>query len=122
MSKFNKLCEEILSEGKLSYDDVSKMSNGSTFDTGNDCSFNTGHYCTFNTGCDCTFTTGCDCIFSTSQDCTFNTGNECTFLVWRINTCKFKSHDYISIILDRHDKKHYILTKQLIDILKITNG
>ena len=105
-----------------SYDGTFNTGNRCTFDTGSNCTFKTGYHCTFTTGCGCTFTTSCDCIFSTSQDCTFNTGKSCTFLVWYINTCKFKSHDDISIILDRKDHKAYKLTKELIDILRIANG
>ena len=84
--------------------------------------FNTGKDCTFKTGSGCTFKTLSGCKFDTNSGCTFNTGNECTFMLWQINTCKFKSRDSISIILDLNDNKHYVLTKELIDILKITNG
>ena len=84
--------------------------------------FTTGSCCTFNTGDYCTFTTSWGCTFSTGWNCTFDTDESCTFMLYYINTCKFKSHDDISIILDRNDNKHYILTKDLIDMLKVING
>ncbi len=109
-----------------------------TFNTGGECTFKTGSYCTLNTSSYCTFRTGDRCIFSTDWDCTFNTGGECTFktgssctfetgsscifMLWGINSHKFKSYDGMSTILDLDDKKHYVLTKELIDILKVTNG
>ncbi len=117
-----------------------------TFDTGNHCTFNTGadctfkteEYCTFNTGNRCTFDTGLDCTFYSGNDCTFNTGTGCTFkidwdctfttgesCVFSLNdfhTHNFKSYDEHSIILDRIDKKRYILTKEFIAWQKIKNG
>ena len=110
-----------------------------TFDTGNSCTFATGVGCTFNTydGCtfytsgSCIFKTGDGCIFRTTYDnctfltgngCTFKTGNYCTFSLWDINTCKFKSYDGYSIILDRLDKKHYLLTKEFLALQKVKNG
>ncbi len=103
---------------------------GCIFQTGSSCTFLTCLRCTFNTDDDCTFKTGSRCTFKTrrfctfrtSTDCTFDTGDSCTFMVYNINSHKFKSYDGMSIILDRHDKKHYVLTKELIDMMKITNG
>ena len=113
---------------------IFKTSGGCTFNTGNGCTFNTTTYCTFNTGFGCTFNTGRNCIFNTDNNCTFNTdhdctfdtgqnctfntvsgctfdtGSHCTFLLCDINTCKFKSYDDISIILDIRDGKSYKLT------------
>ena len=79
-------------------------------------------WCIFHTGNNCTFDTGDYCTFDIGDYCTFDIGDYCTISLWNINTCKFKSYDDISIILDRMDKKHYLLTKELIDILKIKNG
>ena len=93
-----------------------------TFKTGSECTFTTGHECTFKTGWNCTFKTGDNCTFSTGSGCTFTTGDTCIFLLWDINTCKFKFYDCYSIILDREDNKHYLLTKELIDMLKVKNG
>lgn len=90
-----------------------------TFVTGNQCGFNTGGHCTFNTYHNCTFDTDSNCTFQTSGNCTFKTGNDCTFLLFDINTCKFKSYDGISTILDRRDKKHYLLTKEFVQLQKI---
>ena len=84
--------------------------------------FKTGNNCTFDTGRKCSFTTGEYCIFKTGTRCTFDTGSFCTFSLYDINTCKFKSHDGISTILDRSDSKSYKLTKELIRLLKVTNG
>ena len=105
-----------------SYNCTFNTAYGCTFNTLHTCKFKTGSYCIFKTSSSCTFNTGNECTFNTSTNCTFDTGELCTFLLWHINTCKFKSHDDISIILDRNDRKHYILTKELIDILKVTNG
>ena len=93
-----------------------------TFNTGSDCTFTTGAYCTFTTGSHCTFKTGEDCTFTTAYSCTFTTGSHCTFMLYDINTCKFKTYDDISIILDRNDSKHYVLTKELMYMLKVKNG
>ena len=93
-----------------------------TFNTGMNCTFNTGDSCIFNTGHNCTFNTGRQCTFTTASDCTFNTGKLCTFLIYHINTCKFKSYEDISTILDCIDNKHYLLTKELIKMLKVKNG
>ena len=108
-----------------------------TFDTGYECTFNTGYNCTFHTGSNCTFKTGecctfrtasnCTfrtanyCMFKTGSNCTFKTGAYCTFLLCNINTCKFKKWDDISIILDYKDNNRYILNKELIKILKVSN-
>ena len=108
------------------------------FSTGNDCIFTTSYGCTFKTGYNCTFKTGNDCIFTTSYgctfntghhctfktggDCTFKTGNSCTFSLWDINTCKFKSYDENSVILDRKDSEAYKLTKEFVKLQKIVNG
>ncbi len=91
------------------------------FNTTSICTFTTGSSCIFNTDYDCTFTTGWNCTFNTGNGCVFTTGKLCTFSLWDINTCKFKTYDDISIILDRYDKQHYLLTKELINILKIKN-
>ena len=93
-----------------------------TFMTGLRCKFNTDEDCTFKTGSRCTFMTGLNCTFRTSTNCTFKTGECCTFMLWKINTCKFKTYDNMSIILDRTDNQHYILTKELIDMMKVING
>ncbi len=94
----------------------------STFDTLWSCTFDTGDDCTFDTGKCSTFDTGKCSTFKTGNNCTFDTGECCTFMLWYINTCKFKSYDSISIILDLGDKKHYVLTKELIKMLKVKNG
>ncbi len=93
-----------------------------TFITGSNCTVKAGNCCTFNTGDDCKFKTGSFCTFHTSDRCTFDTGNYCTFMLWDINTCKFKYYDGISTILDLGDNKHYLLTKELVNMLKIANG
>ena len=90
-----------------------------TFNTCSDCTFTTGRNCSFNTDNNCTFHTGSYCTFKTSNECTFETGECCVFLIYEINTCKFKSHDDISIILDRVDNQSYKLTRELINVLKI---
>ena len=95
---------------------------GCTFTTGAYCTFITSLHCIFNTGINCTFNTGGDCTFKTGRRCTFKTGKLCTFSLYDINSCKFKSYDDISTILDINDNKHYILTKELIRLLKVTNG
>ena len=88
-----------------------------------DCwTFKTGYGCTFNTGNECTFNTGNGCTFLTGDYCTFDTDECCTFMLWNINSHKFKSYDGVSIILDRIDNKHYVLTKELIDMIKVING
>lgn len=109
-----------------------------TFNTGCSCVFMTTWYCTFNTGAscafvskwNCTFNTSRNCSFKTDYECTFNTGSGCTFktgecctlLLFDINSCRFQSYDNDCIILDRSDKKHYLLTKGFIDMLKISKG
>ena len=92
------------------------------FCTDNGCTFTTGNCCTFVTGMNCTFKTGSGCTFDTNSGCTFDTNSGCIFLLCDINTCKFKSYDNISIILDRIDRKSYKLTKEIIQLLKVTNG
>ena len=103
-----------------------KTGSGCTFKTGYDCTFDTGSICTFKTGDYCTFDTGSYCTFNTGYECKFNTGSVCTFMLFDINTCKFKKYDGIydgiSIILDIKDNNHYVLTKGLIDMLKVMNG
>ena len=98
-----------------------KTGSGCTFHTNANCTFKTGGGCTFTTYDNCTFTTAHNCTFHTGDGCTFTTYDNCTFLLWDINTCKFKTPSN-SIILDRNDSKHYILTKDLIRLLKVTNG
>ena len=108
---------------------IFKTGNGCTFDTGYscifstsaNCTFTTGNGCTFDTGYRCTFKTGSGCTFNTGGGCTFNTGNKCIFLLWMINTCKFKKYNN-SIILDRENGNTYKLTKEFIQLRKITNG
>ncbi len=93
------------------------------FRTGSDCAFNTnGFNCTFRTGARCRFNTNSGCVFRTGKDCTFTTGGWCTFHLSDINTCKFKSFDNESTIFDQNDNKHYILSKELIKMLKVANG
>ena len=99
---------------------IFKTGSGCTFKTGS--TYRGGDNCTFDTGRDCTFDTGDICTFSTGRDCTFKTGKQCIFSLYNINTCKFKSYDGISIILDRKGNKHYVLSKELIDMLKVKNG
>lgn len=99
-----------------------KTGDNCIFKTDADCTFKTGWSCTFNAGQNCTFTTGSYCTFLTGDYCTFDTEESCTFMVWYINTCKFKTFDNKSIILDRDDDKHYILTKELINMIKVING
>jgi len=96
---------------------------GCIFHTGSFCTFTTLGNCTFTTLGNCTFTTLGDCTFNTDSDCTFDTGKGCVFMLYNINTCKFKKYDdNISIILDRKDNQSYKLTKELIQLLKITNN
>ena len=100
-----------------------KTGYGCTFKTGSNCTFTTKGDCTFQTFDNCTFKTGVTCTFRTYDNCTFTTGGLCTFSVYNINTCKFKSYDRISsIILDRSVNKHYLLTKEFIDLQKIKNN
>jgi len=94
----------------------------STFNTGFGCTFNTDGNCTFNTDWNCTFNTRGDCTFHTGVNCTFNTGKCCTFMVKNIHSQKFESYDGISTILDREYYKRYVLDKELIQLLKVTNG
>ena len=117
--------------------------NECTFTTGHDCIFDTGNECTFSTRGGCTFSTGWDCMFKTWNNCTFKTsehcifktcwqctfdvGDLCTFSVYNINGCKFKIGSGYEvyehgIIVDRKDNKHYVLTKELIKMLKVKNG
>ncbi len=93
-----------------------------TFSTGTNCDFTTQWYCTFSTGSFCNFKTDYHCTFNTGSGCTFNTGDSCTLLLYNVNGCTFKSYGNGCIILDRHDSKHYVLTKELIKMLKISNG
>lgn len=93
-----------------------------TFNTGACCTFTTKWNCTFNTGHKCTFNTDYECTFNTGSSCTFKTGNGCTLLLFNVNGCTFQSYDNGCIILDRQNYKHYLLTKGLIDVLKISNG
>ena len=114
-----------------------------TFMTGHDCIFDTGDICMFNStsGCtfesgdacmfhtyyQCTFDTGDFCNFNTGWDCKFDVGDVCTFSLYDINSCKFKIGDGYEvyehgIIVDRKDKKHYVLTKELIKMLQVKNG
>jgi len=95
---------------------------GCTFITGDECTFNTGEYCTFKTRHDCTFNTGEWCTFNTLSGCTFATGELCVFSVYAIGSCKFKTYDNNSIILDRVDKQRYVLTKKFMSMLKVKNG
>jgi len=92
-----------------------------TFKTYGGCTFHTAYACTFNTWDDCTFTTGNGCTFTTGGRCTFNTGKGCVFMC-NVNTCKFKSFDGISIILNRYDNKRYVLDKDFIQLQKVLNG
>ena len=96
--------------------------NKCTFDTGGDCTFDTEWSCTFQTRSNCTFKTESDCTFRTDYQCTFTTGRGCTFSLYDINTNKFNSYDGNSIILDREDLKHYLLTEEFIQLRKIKNG
>lgn len=93
-----------------------------TFLTGSECIFKTGGYCTFHTSYSCTFYTDTNCTFTTSGNCTFKTGQLCIFLLFDINSCTFKSYDGISTILDRGDKKHYLLTKEFVQLQKVKYG
>lgn len=95
---------------------------GCIFITGNECTFHTTTHCTFHTRHDCTFTTGEWCTFSTLSGCTFDTGELCVFSLYAIGSCKFKTYDDNSIILDKVDKQRYVLTKKLISMLKVKNG
>ncbi len=128
-----------------------KTGSDCTFNTGQQCTFNTGHRCTFDTGdvcmfyttsyCTfetgdacmfktyykCTFDTGDFCNFNTAWDCTFDVGDVCTLSLYDINSHKFKIGDAYEvyehgIIVDRKDKKHYVLTKELIKMLQVKNG
>ena len=99
-----------------------KTGYGCTFHTGSRCTFITDNECTFDTGGKCTFNTGNSCTFKTGSHCTFDTGSECIFSLYDINTQKFKSYDGNSIILDRNDNKHYLLTKEFVQLRKISNG
>ena len=87
-----------------------------------DWTFKTGNYCTFDTGCGCRFKTGNYCTFNVCSGCTFDIGECCTILLWDIASCKFIRYDGSSVILDREDKKRYVLNKSLIDILKVIHG
>ncbi len=99
-----------------------KTSAGCTFRTGYYCTFNTGSGCVFRTSAVCEFKTGDNCTFQTAHDCTFKTGSNCTFNIWDIYSCEFKSYDDNSIILDRKDKKRYIINKEFITLQKVRNG
>lgn len=116
---------------------------GWTFRVCSGCTFITSFNCVFKTGQNCTFTTSFNCIFKTRENCTFTTGSGCTFrtgsncifnnsrhlnmkgsvfLVWDINSQHFRNGDDKSIILDSSDGKHYLLTEELIKMLKVANG
>ena len=115
-----------------------KTGDGCTFNTGESCIFNTGYSCnfytgsgctfitenncTFNTGESCTFKTGSYCTFNTESSCTFDTIGLCTFLICTVDTCTFRKYDGLSIILDRADNTHYLLTKEFVKLQKIKNG
>jgi len=93
-----------------------------TFCVGNNSTFNTSEYCNFNTGNYCTFNTLDKCTFSTGGECTFTTGSKCIFSLWRINTCKFKKYDGVSIILDRNNDQRYCLNEDFKNMLKVLRG
>ena len=123
---------------KQAYVSIDCNLNGWTFKTGGNCIFNTGHHCTFETGEHCTFKTGANCTFNTGGSCTFNTdwnctfhtyhtctfetGGGCSFSLYDIDSCKFKNYDGHSTIFDRIDNKRYVLSAELIKMLKIKNG
>ncbi len=92
------------------------------FRTQGQCDFDTSAGCNFDTGGGCTFKTGSCCAFRTCSDCTFEIAGACSFLLYDINSCKFKTHDKTSTILDLKGYKHYLLTKELIDMLRLKNG
>ena len=94
-----------------------------TFKTGDNCTFDTGGGCSFKTGWDCTFDTGERCNFHTMSCCTFDTGDLCTFSLYNMDDCKFKSYSGgNSIILNRENKNHYILTEEFVTLQKVMNG
>ena len=93
-----------------------------TFNTEGSCTFNTGWSCMFHTRSYCTFNTYSDCTFKTDFHCTFNTGHCCTFSLYDINSHEFKTHDGNSIIIDRTDFKHYLLTEEFVKLQKVKNG
>ena len=96
--------------------------NGWTFKAFSGCTFKTGANCTFNTGGSCTFNTDWNCTFHTYHTCTFETGGGCSFSLYDIDSCKFKNYDGHSTIFDRIDNKRYVLSAELIKMLKIKNG
>ncbi len=104
--------------------------NGWTFTTGYSCTFEACEDCTFITGADCifhtvggcTFTTGKRCVFKTSRNCTFYNGKYCTFLIQDIQSCKFKTYDENSIILDCVDGKRYVLNDDFLKLMKMMKG
>ena len=93
-----------------------------TFRTLSNCTFNTGYGCIFNTHWRCTFKTGHSCTFNTGDKCTFNTCHHCIFSIYDINSCTFKSYDDTCIVLDRGSGKRYVLTKEFMQLQKVTNG
>ena len=104
-------------------DCIFKTGNGCVFKiNGGHCTFKTGWECTFDTDWHCTFDTGENCIFHTSNSCTFDTCSSCIFSIDDIESCKFKSYDGVSIVLDRDDNKRYVLTKEFAQLRKIANG
>ena len=139
----------IMNPVKRPTDTWDNQGNRCIFNTGFGCTFNVGWGCTFNTGDNCTFNTMGNSKFDVGANCTFNriksprTKNEPTipkdssmFSLWNINSCKFKSYDEgyddvgsydggcdgLSIILDRADNKHYVLTEEFIQLQKVKNG
>lgn len=107
-----------------------KTGNFCTFKTGSDCvfqtynnsTFDTGSFCTFDAGDNCKFKTANWCMFHVNECCTFDTGTTCSFLLRDISTHKFKKHDGVSTILDRKDEKHYLLTKEFVQLQKVKHG
>jgi len=101
---------------------VFKTGSGCTFKTGHSCTFNTDWSCIFQTRSYCTFNTYSDCTFNTGWSCIFYTGHCCTLSLYDINSHEFKTHDGNSIIIDRKDKKHYVLTEEFVQLQKVKNG
>jgi len=106
---------------------VFKTGENCTFHTGSGCTFDTADACMFKTYYECTFDTGDFCNFNIAWACTFDVGDVCTLSLYDINSHKFKIGEGYEvyehgIIVDRKDKKHYVLTKELIKMLQIKNG
>ncbi len=99
-----------------------KAGDGCIFKTEGWCTFYTEAFCIFDTEDNCTFKTEDSCTFHVGLTCTFDTSEWCTFSLCKVDTCKFKSYDDNSIILDRKDKKHYLLTKEFVQLQKVKNG